>query len=137
MTLLFESLKMALRSGDAEAVLERGFESRIVLPNGELTEDMIPSNPSWKWPSLAQGFALLFDGYDWGKNTGFSPFSLFERSRKEWTDNKMENFTLTELRVILFGLQRQYHDAWGSPDPAFVQALLDAIRGKVASGLLE
>jgi gamma-glutamylcyclotransferase (GGCT)/AIG2-like uncharacterized protein YtfP len=45
--------------------------------------------------------------------------------------------TLTELRAILFALQRRYHDAYGDPDPAFVQALLDAIKCKVVSGLLE
>jgi hypothetical protein len=130
------SLKEALRNGDAEAVYERGFECHILLPNEELTGEMIPSSPDWRWPSLVQGFALLFDGYNWGEEKGISPFSLLEKA--EVGNNKaLEGFTLTELRVVLFALQRAYRDAYGEPDPAFVQNLLDAIKQKVVSGLLE
>jgi hypothetical protein len=96
---------------------------------------MIPSTPDWSWPSLVQGFALLFDGYKWGEEKGISPFSLLKQA--EGRNDTLENFTLTELRVVLFALQRAYRDAYGKPDPAFVHDLLDAIKQKVVSGLFE
>jgi hypothetical protein len=39
---------------------------------------------------------------------------------------------LRELRIALFYLQRLYRDSWDNPDPAFVAALVSAIRERIA-----
>lgn len=132
----FKPLKEALRNSEAKAVFESGFGCHVLLPNEELSVELIPSDPDWRWPSLVQSFALLFDGYKWGETKGISPFSLLNQA-KQLNDKSLQNFTLTELRVILFALQREYRDSYCEPDPAFVQNLLDAIKEKVVSGSFE
>jgi len=111
-------------------------EKGLQLPNDKLTQKAVPSNPNWRWPSIVQTFALLFDGYDWERKNGISPFSLLSEAESSWQNQQLDRFTLSQLRSILFGLQRQFHDAWGVPNPAFVLALLGAIRRKVKSSLL-
>jgi len=130
------ALKEALRKGDAEAVLQEGFDLNILVPNEELTEDMIPLTPDWSWPSLAQGFALLFNGYEWAEEKGISLFVLLEQAEKN-NGESLDKYSLTELRSILFALQRSRRDSRSGASPVFVTALLGAIKHKVKFGLFE
>jgi len=132
----FDDILNALRNKDAEAVTQLS-DCDNPLPNDLLTPDAIPMDPNWSWPSIAQSFALTFNGYLWCEKNGLEPSELFIDAEKTWTSNDFEMHTLSELRCLLFALQRTYRDTWGDPDPKFVFELLKAIKQKVESGLFE
>lgn len=134
----FDVLLDALERSDAELadnLLDKLRRKNLQFPNDMLTQNAVPLNPDWKFPSIVQSFALLFDGYDWERKNGVNPFSLLSEAKACWKNQQLDRFSLSQLRSILFALQRQFHDAWGVPNPAFVLALLGAIRRKVKSRL--
>lgn len=103
----------------------------IQVPNESLTPGCIPTNPSWDEPSAAQYFALMFDGYRWGVQNNVDLEELLKDALGNWHNNQLDRFSISQLRVILFALQRYYHDSWDRPNSEFVVALLEAIRRMV------
>jgi hypothetical protein len=140
----FDDILTALRNKDADAVF-KFTDCNYPLPNQLLTPDAIPMDPVWPWPSIVQSFALTFNGYLWCENNGLKHNELFRDlfrdllsgAQRTWTSNDLEKHTLSELRFVLFTLQRSYHDAWGDPDPIFVAELLKALKQKVESRLFD
>lgn len=101
------------------------------LPDECLTPGSVPSNPSWDEPSVAQCFALMFDGYSWSEQNSVNLEELYNDALTDWHENRLDRFSISELRAVLFTLQRSYHDSWEQPDSEFVTALLEAIKRKV------
>ncbi len=115
------------------------------LSNGALTDDVVPTSTKWieMEPDFDMGavqhFALTFDGYEWGKATGTDIFELDAAAKASgWECHGLSTLTLSELRAVLFALQRLHHgDYGGEPNPTYVGSLLAAIRRRVAARSLE
>ena len=93
--------------------------------------DVPPVTESW---NAIGGFALTLDGYQviGQRECG----QLANRVKSEFARNtaSLQSLSLTELRACLFFEQRRFHHfGWEpqGPDRIYVNALLEAIQGRV------
>lgn len=118
---------------EALATADVDFLSRVVpgvlVPTALLQPMHVPRDTTWKWPSLAQAFALCFDGYAWLESNAVDPADL---SREMRTQDAFVGWSVDRLRAALFVLQREFHDSWSEPDPAVVVRLLQSLRNALA-----
>jgi hypothetical protein len=124
-----EEIRVAMREGDAERVFRHW--TRLQLEEHELTVDLVPASASWDWPSLVQGFALLFDGYAWAESNGKDLFAVLAAVEDSSRSGQLGSHSIAELRAALFALQRLHRDSTEQPRPELVVAVLDALRSAV------
>jgi hypothetical protein len=98
------------------------------IPNNRLAIADIPvSNSEW---DVIQRFALTFNGY--------SSHGSFEACGK--IANERRGATLTDLRTCLFFEQRRWRHFGYAPksdDLAYIRGIVDRIREKVQTGLVD
>lgn len=113
------------------------------LSNEALDLEIVPSSPEWRdgayQMTVVQHFALSFEGYDWGTARNVDIFALDAAAKASgWEHHGLGAYTLSELRAILFALQRLHHDDFGGePNSTHVGTLLVAIRRRVAGRSFE
>jgi hypothetical protein len=118
-----QRLMDALRARDGDRLASL-VPLRGSLPSSLLSPDTVPAGAPWAPFGLLQAFALTFDGYAHCE----SPAALLTQARETLASTQsIAEWHIDDLRAALFALQREFHDAWGDPDPALVRALVDAI----------
>jgi hypothetical protein len=104
--------------------------------NLELTLDHVPA-PDADYYDVISEFALTFNGYDYYPDTCED---IANRALERFGDCGAVPDSLSELRACLFYEQRRWRHFGEDPDseaPAYIHALVDAIRTKVAAGNLD
>ncbi|SDE01893.1 hypothetical protein SAMN04488509_1141 [Aquimonas voraii] len=91
----------------------------------------MPANPDWGYGSLAEAFALSFDGYAWGE-AQTAPVDPRQLAVDVEQGAAIRTWTADALRAALFGLQRRYRDGVSTPDRAHIERLLTALRDRLA-----
>ena len=115
-----------------ELVVEHiGGRKDMGIPDECLSSGVVPRRWGWKLPSLAQAFALTYDGDDMMNGTGPDGYRLLELITRPSDFDNMANFTLTELRASFYALQRQCRWQETDPEPRQVKRLLTEIRKRL------
>jgi hypothetical protein len=107
-----------------------------VIPNEDLTPEDVPA-PDADYYDVISEFALTFNGYDYYPDTCED---IANRALERFGDCGAVPDSLSELRACLFYEQRRWRHFGEDLDAealAYIRALVDAIRSKVAAGNLD
>lgn len=130
----------AFRRGDSKVAWELvcehiGGKDGMTIPDSALTVDCVPTQWSWRHPSAAQAFALTYYGDEMKSKGGPDGCALYEQvSEKERLDH-LASFSLTELRAVLYFVQRAARWNESDPEPNLVRRLLTEIRKRLKTSL--
>ena len=130
----------AFRRGDSKVAWELvcehiGGKDGMTIPDSALTVDCVPTQWRWRHPSAAQAFALTYYGDEMKSKGGPDGCALYEQvSEKERLDH-LASFSLTELRAVLYFVQRAARWNESDPEPNLVRRLLTEIRKRLKASL--
>lgn len=140
---LGQKLAAAFREGRLDAAFALIAHRGARLSNEALDLEVIPTDPTWRdrdhQMTAVQHFALSIDGYAWGTDNGRDLFELEAEARhSDWEHQGFSQYRVSEIRSILFALQRFHREGWGpDPNPTYVGSLLVALRRRVVGGSFE
>lgn len=106
------------------------------IKNEDLILELIPQTITEKNRMSVGGFALSFNGYEYGGSFERCA-EIANKARLAIEENKTEDLTLSELRTCLFFHYRAVHHAGGPPNELRVNTLLELIRDRVSKNEIE
>jgi guanosine-3',5'-bis(diphosphate) 3'-pyrophosphohydrolase len=108
-----------------------GGKDGMSIPNEVLTVESVPTRWSWKLPSAAQAFALTYYGDEMVSKGGPDGCSLFEQVSENDKLERLSSFSLTELRAVLYFIQRASRWNGSDPAPILIRRILSEIRKRL------
>ena len=135
-TIVIQDLLNAFRSNNARVawdivVHNIAGKAGAGIEDAVLKADVVPRRWSWKDPSLAQAFALTFDGDSWRSSDGQDSYSFLEIVERPRSTDVVKSLSLSEMRASLYALQRVCRGSDSEPDPKLVRRLLAEIRKRL------
>ena len=112
-----------------------GGKNGMSIPDEALTVECVPTHWSWKHPSAAQAFALTYYGDEMKSQGGPDGCGLFEQVTQEDNYERLSTLTLTELRALLYFIQRAARWNESDPEPTLVRRLLTEIRKRLKASI--
>lgn len=106
------------------------------IKNEDLILELIPQTITEKNRMSVGGFALSFNGYEYGGSFERCA-EIANKARLAIEENKTEELTLSELRNCLFFHYRASYHTGSSPIELRVNTLLKLIRDRVSKNEME